>query len=1128
MQRILQAGLFVIILLASCSDRSPAPAPADDGREREIRVRPAETIKVTPAADEVVASLPEPTKQERYTACLVEALDFLADKKYAEALAALEMAQKCQDSGQVQREIDRVRAVMDQAELAAKAAQDVRTVLDAGKPEDAARLAGAALGQYGAADAGRDLGALKRQADAVLTAAADDAATRRARLRAEAEAALRDTNLRGAAVSLEQVLALGEDPDLRRQYDDVRERVARYDDCRSRAAVLRKDPAALDEAVAQLEQAARAWDTLQVRQEIDEYRLALQFRRDRISVADFEVRGDVGAAAAGRAVAEELLPHFKPRYDLVERGQISKILDELNLTAVGLTEAPDGRREVARLARVRYLVVGSVTPLAGVTLQARLVEVSSGLVVQTARLSAPSVDALLPRLKHVALMLMMTDEQKAAFEAKCAEAAPVVRLIEVSAEIPPAPPVPTAVVVAPLVTCTPRPPALGGLVIEDFGRLPSVVVELPPPPPALAVFVRREDPRRGRLFALSLELGDGLFRRGRYEEAQRHFQLALNLGGGEAALQLRIDRCRPLLPPPPPVVVAAPVVVRPRMAVFGFVVSCQPGLVPPAVGDLAADQFAGYFGGGYELIDRGEVCWHMGRLGITVREVLTDPVARRCLAQSLNVRVFAFGTIEQTASFNVSTHLLDADSGARTGTGMIHVQDHNEMKLRLHELAAQAGAPKAEQARLARQGAETEKAIDDARKLQTSGQYARAAKVTRAALKAAPNSTALLALQQEADRKAQQSQLEAARLAATRERATAVATAQKKQKELAEQAAAARARAEREAKAAGDDARKAQEQQRARAAAALQAQAKKAQAEGRHSDATAALQSAAALKPSAAASQALAQARAEQERAAKARAAAEQQKIAAAHQKQREAAQAQVKAEKERRAREEAARRASQPSPVAPPPKPATIQPTPRPVAPPAPSPRPTQPPAPKGVTPQPPKPPAATRVPPPAAPKASPPPAPAPTPPVPPPATPKPTAPPRVTQPAAPKPVSPPPAKPPVPPPAAPRPTSPPKPAPGLVYAQQMQAGATYEKQGKYPAALAAYQAALAAMPGDVRATAAIRNVQFLSYMAAARAAHAARRFADAVKGYQEALKLQPANTEAKAALERARAGKP
>src|SRR5207244_2535665 len=128
-------------------------------------------------------------------------------------------------------------------------------------------------------------------------------------------------------------------------------------------------------------------------QDIDEYTFSLQRRRDRLSVAEFEVRGDLGLPLVGRTVAEELLPHFKGRFDLVERGQVDRILDELKLEANDLVGAPEGQREVGRLARIRYLVVGSITSLNGVTVNARLVNVQTGVVEQTARISAPTLEA---------------------------------------------------------------------------------------------------------------------------------------------------------------------------------------------------------------------------------------------------------------------------------------------------------------------------------------------------------------------------------------------------------------------------------------------------------------------------------------------------------------------------------------------------------------------------------------------------------------------------------------------------------------------------------------------------------------------------------------------------------------
>src|SRR5262249_50976928 len=143
---------------------------------------------------------------------------------------------------------------------------------------------------------------LKRQADALLTAQINDNAARKDRFCQEADAAIQEKNLRAAALALEQALQYGADADRAKQLENIRAALARYDENRQRAAELRRDPGTLEDALAALQEAAQAWDTLQVRMEIDQCQLALQKRRDRISVADFEVRGDVGIPDAGREI----------------------------------------------------------------------------------------------------------------------------------------------------------------------------------------------------------------------------------------------------------------------------------------------------------------------------------------------------------------------------------------------------------------------------------------------------------------------------------------------------------------------------------------------------------------------------------------------------------------------------------------------------------------------------------------------------------------------------------------------------------------------------------------------------------------------------------------------------------
>jgi tetratricopeptide (TPR) repeat protein len=112
-----------------------------------------------------------------------------------------------------------------------------------------------------------------------------------------------------------------------------------------------------------------------------------------------------------------------------------------------------------------------------------------------------------------------------------------------------------------------------------------------------------------------------------------------------------------------------------------------------------------------------------------------------------------------------------------------------------------------------------------------------------------------------------------------------------------------------------------------------------------------------------------------------------------------------------------------------------------------------------------------------------------------------------------------------------------PPKPAPQAAplpaavrgeYLKQMQAAAGFEKQQKYAEAVRAYQEALRLLPGGAAGGVALRNAQFAQAMAEGRKALTGKRFPDAVREFERALQLSPANPEATKALQQAKEGKP
>ncbi|HMC64309.1 MAG TPA: tetratricopeptide repeat protein, partial [Gemmataceae bacterium] len=815
-----------------------------------------------------------------------------------------------------------------------------------------------------------------------------------------------------------------------------------------------------------------------------------------------------------------------------------KVVAELRLEASDLADNDAGRQELGRLARIRYLVLGSITPFCGITVNARLVDVRTGLIVQTAKIVVRTPQEIVPRLPQLAAMLMMTDEQKMAYEQQLARQAAVeVRPVAIVAlPPPPEPPVVGQPLPPPVVVYTPRPPDVGGVVVADFERLPARGT-------SLAVAIERDSPYKHRALHVALELGDNLFRRGRYREAHTQFELALNLSPGHKEIAFRIERCKPYVPPPPPppppsvVVVAPPPVIviapRPRVAVFNFIVNADPGYAPPGIGDWAAESMAAHFAPTYEVVDRGAVFWYMGRLGLTVRDVLVDASARLYLSRALNVRYFAFGVVQQTASFNVTTHLVDAETGAKQGSGSIHVQDHQELKLRMAELAKQTRSDPAEQARFQQEAKESEQLVNEARRLVKAGQNERAIAVARPGLKKHPNNVALRSLVQQAEQQQQAAAAEQARQQEATRRQAELIAAQRRQQEVARQAEVARQQAAKEAAARGEAARRAQEQQRQRAADQLLAQARQALAQGNPKQAVQLLESAAALNPSDAINRELARARSAVQELEKTRAAAEQRRQEADVRKQRDdldRARARAAEDRRRREAEELARRkqtdAEQQKKAAEQKRLAEIQ-------------RqheeqqkrrddfhrlstqgqtamtakrydeavraytealkimPGDPAITKALqlarqaqeaSKSPPKP----------QPKSE-------TPKKPQPRTdPKPQA----------------------------KPDPPSKPQPPVVspaargeFNHQLQLGGVFEKQQKYPDAIKAYREALRLIPGDAKVK---RSLEFAQKMDDGTKALNAKRFADAARSFEEALKLFPGNQDAAKALQKARQGRP
>lgn len=904
--------LLGVLLLVGCGGRS---VPVVQEPEPPPRPQP-----VDPAPQP-----PEPNKQERYDDAMLEAYTHLAAGKYAEALTALEAARAIDKTDQVQREIDRVRALLDQQAGAARAIADIRAVLQDGKPDEAARLAGQALILYGASESAAELAQLKRQADALVAAQGNEpAADQAARLRREVETALKpdENNLRAAVVALEQLDAVDTAPEVDQQLTALRQRLTAYDAARRRAQEYRADPGTLEEALEQLLAAAQAWDTFQVRAEIDECSRALALRKPRLAVADFDVRGEIGLPDAGKTIAEELLPTFKAKFDLVERGQLVKVLEELKLDAEDAGGDDAARKELARLGKVRYLVVGSLSHLGGLAVNARVIDLQTGLIVQTGRLLADSGADLRQKLPQLGAVLQMSDDEKLAFEARQQQEAQALQPIAAAQVVPPAPePLPQGQAPPPpIVTITVVAPKLGQVTLDDLDRLPGVPVEPAPP----VIVPDQEEMIRDRLLHLMLEVGDNHFRRGDFANACRCFDLAVALGGGRPEILLRLDRCRPFLPPG--FVLVPP---RPRVAVLPF---CTLGRVPPGLEYWVADALACYLPPDFHVVPRGELFWFMGRLGLTIGDVVHNPSARRWLARALGVRYFIVGSIRETASFDVSAHLLDAEFGWEVARSRVHVHNVAHLKLRLPELVrrlfltpaerarlqAEAEAARLQVARLERMAEEARLAearasrnyqvlVIEARRLGGLGQLAAALELLLGAQQLRPDSIEVgVLLHQFRDQQRHRDVHDHWRDRTVAQRA-AFEEMQRRQADLTRAVEEARQRAEREAAGRADAEKRARLAERDKAHLDFLARAEKALRDQRFDLAISLFRDALDLKQSDAAVQGLATARAARDKAAQEADAKERKRKddLLAEQRKQDLAKLQVQIEADRKRREQ-------------------------------------------------------------------------------------------------------------------------------------------------------------------------------------------------------------------------------
>lgn len=139
-----------------------------------------------------------------------------------------------------------------------------------------------------------------------------------------------------------------------------------------------EDEGAVEQKIEELaDKFVKAFEEKEAREEVN-----------RIAVVRFTNLGPTASEKQlGQIVAELLTTSLarKPQFILVEREQIEKILDELKLSLLGLTEAENAEK-VGKLLNARAIITGSVSEVGEIySVNARQVNVATGEVILTAK-----------------------------------------------------------------------------------------------------------------------------------------------------------------------------------------------------------------------------------------------------------------------------------------------------------------------------------------------------------------------------------------------------------------------------------------------------------------------------------------------------------------------------------------------------------------------------------------------------------------------------------------------------------------------------------------------------------------------------------------------------------------------
>ncbi|HMP17080.1 MAG TPA: hypothetical protein PKD72_08670, partial [Gemmatales bacterium] len=169
---LFSSTFFVASMLVVGCSNSKVPSPAATPLTSASKSSAADSEPASLAADLQDANqflLTNASKlEEKYQQALLDALNYAAENKYPEAMAALEKARSLQDTELVREQIARVEGMLVERDTLERTLADIQAVIDQGQAEQALELVYSAMVQFPGTMETQRLMSMKRQADVLL------------------------------------------------------------------------------------------------------------------------------------------------------------------------------------------------------------------------------------------------------------------------------------------------------------------------------------------------------------------------------------------------------------------------------------------------------------------------------------------------------------------------------------------------------------------------------------------------------------------------------------------------------------------------------------------------------------------------------------------------------------------------------------------------------------------------------------------------------------------------------------------------------------------------------------------------------------------------------------------------